>query len=135
MKVKYMWFVILGTMIFISFPNTAISSDESPAEIVKAFFNASVNGDVIEMKKHISGAFYRRRRVLLEKNTEYADYLKNYYSGMTFSIVSSDVDENLRSAKIVVKQQFNDVNSFNTTLLLEQESDGTWKINDEIILD
>lgn len=55
-------------------------------DIVLPFLDALKNGDVDSIKLHIAGDIYENRRVLLEKNKEYPEFLRNYYHGLEFYI-------------------------------------------------
>lgn len=56
-------------------------------------FEALRAGDVVTIRRYLSGSTYEKHRVLLEQNKEYGNFLRNYYSGATFElsqVLSSD---------------------------------------------
>jgi hypothetical protein len=55
------------------------------------FFKALKNGDVSEIKKHMSPALYARNRVLLEENRDYPAFLRGYYSDVSFRVVKAEM--------------------------------------------
>jgi hypothetical protein len=55
-------------------------------EIVFPFFTALKNGDVSSIKQYIAGDMYESRRILLEQNTEYPEFLRKYYQGVEFYV-------------------------------------------------
>ena len=55
------------------------------------FFEALKNGDVSEIKKHMSLSLYKKNRVLLEENRDYPSFLKDYYSNASFRVVKAEM--------------------------------------------
>lgn len=55
-------------------------------ENVLPFFEALKNGDVSSIKQHVAGEMYEKKKVLLEQNTEYPQFLRNYYQGVEFYV-------------------------------------------------
>jgi len=53
---------------------------------VYPFFMALKEGDVSSIKQLIAGEMYESKKVLLEKNKEYPEFLKNYYQGIEFYV-------------------------------------------------
>ena len=72
----------------------AYADDIKILETVELYTQALKSGDVEELKNLLGGKLYEKRRVLLEENTEYSDWLKQYYAGASFSfptgVTSSD---------------------------------------------
>ena len=58
--------------------------DDLLSEIVLPFFNALKAGDVDSIKRYIAGDMYESKKVLLEQNKEYPEFLRNYYRGVEF---------------------------------------------------
>lgn len=63
--------------------------DEVINETVLPFFEALKNGDVKLIKKYIAGYMYESKKVLLEQNMEYPEFLRNYYQGVEFYVDSA----------------------------------------------
>jgi len=124
---------ILCVAVTFSFQHTGLAAEAGPVQAVQNFYQASVDGDVETMKALITGPFYKRRQRLLEENQGYADFLKDYYFRVDTEIVSTDMKESTGKAAVVVSQTFQDGSRINTTLLLNKENDGSWKINDELL--
>ena len=123
--------VIASLLILVVFNNLANSAESTPAEIVQNYFLACENGDVKAMKSLIAEHFYQRRRVLIEENKKYSEFLKNHYSGMQIEIVSTEGDSG--NAEVMLKQIFPGGGSIDTTLVLKKNTDGVWKIVDEVL--
>ena len=113
----------------------AFSGEAGPVEIVQKFYQASAEGDIQAMKTFADGPFYERRKILIEQNQGYADFLRDHYSGMMTEIVSADIEDAADKAVIVVKMTSREGSSFDTTLFLKKDNNGLWKINDERLAD
>ena len=123
--------VITSLFILVVFNNLAFSTESTPAGIVQNYFLACENGDVKAMKSLIADHFYQRRKVLIEENKKYSEFLKNHYSGMQIEIVSTEGES--RNAEVMLKQIFPGGGSIDTTLVLKKDTDGVWKIVDEVL--
>ena len=55
-------------------------------ESVYPFFKALKEGDVSSIKQLIAGEMYESKKVLLEKNKEYPQFLRNHYEGVEFYV-------------------------------------------------
>ena len=92
MKKRKLFFSILLCIIFHSFlyaQEVPVSGDIYGAvinETVFPFFEALKNGDVSLIKQYIAGDMYESKKVLLEQNTEYPQFLRNYYNGVEFYV-------------------------------------------------
>lgn len=78
---------ILGS---VSYANNLPLSDERyevvVTNIVLPFLDALKKGDVDLIKHIIAGEIYEKKRVLLEENEEYPEFLRNYYHDVEFYI-------------------------------------------------
>lgn len=119
--------------IIFCFHHTGLAAEAGPVQAVQNFYQASADGDVETMKTLITGPFYKRRQRLLEENQGYADFLKDYYFRVDTEIVSTAIEDSTGKAVVVVSQAFQDGSRINTTLFLNKENDGSWKINDELL--
>ena len=63
----------------------AYADDNEILETVELYTQALKSGDVETIKNLLGGRLYEKRRALLEENTEYSGWLKQYYSGASFS--------------------------------------------------
>jgi hypothetical protein len=97
-------------------------------------FKALKNGDVSSIKLHISEGMYERYKVLLEKNKDYPEFLRNYYRGVDFGV--EKVELSGQEVSVAVSIQFPDNESLNSKFLLRKrmnelnsdETGGRWKI-------
>ena len=60
--------------------------DDLLNELVLPFFRALKAGDVDSIKRYISADMYESKQTLLEQNTEYPEFLRNYYQGVEFYV-------------------------------------------------
>jgi hypothetical protein len=61
-------------------------------QVLLPFLEALKNGDVSEIKRHMSLELYERNRVLLDENMEYPAFLRNYYKDISFRVVKAEKD-------------------------------------------
>lgn len=131
--------IIMALMLSFSlialYPVAVVALEAGPENVVQDYYRASAEGDVEAVKTYITGPFNERRKVLLEKNKGYADFLRDHYAGIITEIVSVAVEDGAGKAEIVVKLTFQGGSSFNTTLLLKNVMGGFWKIYDERLAD
>lgn len=50
-------------------------------------FAALQSGDLLAIKTYMHDSMYQRYRVLIEQNSEYGQYLRDYYEGATFELL------------------------------------------------
>lgn len=132
MKIKVI-FIITSVLILIVCNNLAFSMESKPAEVVLSYFQACENGEINKIKSLITGKFYNRRRALIEGNDEYPEFLRDHYFGIWVEIVSSEVDSSNGNARVMLKQVFPSGNTVDATLILIRNSNGFWKISDEVM--
>ena len=82
-KIKSVMSVIVTGLLLATTP--AYSDDSKVLDTVERYTQALQSGDVEAIKNLLGGRLYKKRRVLLEENTEYSDWLKQYYAGASFS--------------------------------------------------
>ena len=105
---------------------------EITIETLHPYFEALKDGDVSSIKLHISEGMYERYKVLLEKNKDYPEFLRNYYNGAEFWV--KKVELSGQEVSVAVSIQFPDNESLGSKLLLRMNdlnSDvigGRWKI-------
>ena len=132
MKIKIIS-IVTSVLILIVGNNLAFSTESTPAEIVLSYFQACEDGDINKMKPLITGKFYNRRRALIEGNEEYSEFLRDHYLGIWVEIVSSEVDSSNGNAQLMLKQVFPSGNTVDATLILKRNTNGFWKISDEVM--
>ena len=112
-------------------------ADVSVLQTVERYTQALIAGDVEELKTLLGSSLYTKRRMLLEENTEYPEFLRQYYDNAAFSsTLRDDSRENrLTSAMVDVVILMGNGSTITTTLSLSlQESFSgalDWKIVDQ----
>ena len=100
-----------------------------PNDIVLFYLQALKQGDVEAIKDSIAGELYRKRKVLLEQNEYYSEFLKKFYQDAEFQITKTTAEDD--KVFISVDVDFSGRNT-NFTLLLLKNNAGNWKIYEEI---
>ena len=103
-------------------------------ETLNPYFEALKNGDVNSIKMLISGRMYEKYKVLLEKNKDYPQFLRDYYWGAEFRV--EKVERVGRDISVSVAIKFPDHGTSNSKFLLRKKMDvpypdvigGRWKI-------
>ena len=107
-------------------------------ETLNPYFEALKNGDVTSIKLHISEGMYERYKVLLEKNKDYPEFLRNYYRDVDFWIEKVErIGHDILASAII---KFPNHESINSKFLLREKMDdvspevvgGRWKIVKQI---
>jgi ABC-type transporter MlaC component len=115
---------ILSAVLIVSFG--AIKARAStPSDAVLSYFQALKNGDVETIKASITGDMYKKRKVLLEQNKNYPEFLKNVYKGAQFRIKDVSIKDN--DAVVSVEVIFPDRKT-QFILYLIKDDLGNWKI-------
>lgn len=119
---------ILLAVFLVSFSSITAHALE-PNETVLSYFQALKNGDIETVKSLITGEMYNKRKVLLEQNENYSEFLKKVYQGAEFRInktteIDNDVLVNVEVDSPNGKKDLN--------LLLKKDMEGNWKIFKEI---
>ena len=120
-------------LVLIGCGNVVFSMENTPSETVTNYFQACKNGDVSTIKSLIADRFYERRKVLIEQNEQYPDFLRSRYSEMQIQIVSDEVESISGYAEIVIQQILPDGSNIYSTLILKENGGGFWKIVDEVM--
>jgi len=99
MRKKFIIFSISMIAIFSSFLHAQEDADNHDLErildaSVYPFFKALKEGDVSSIKQLIAGEMYDSKRLLLEKNKDYPEFLKNYYQGIEFYVENTTQNGN-----------------------------------------
>ena len=123
-------FCVLAMALFMGDQALLAAGPASPDESVVQFFEASKNGDTARMKQLIAGSFYNQRKVLLEENTTYPDFLRKHYDGARLQINSMREDRRGWVVEITIK--FADGTVDSNKFLVQKDASGSWKIIDEV---
>ena len=120
-------YIILSILIA-SFISVAAYAS-TPNDTVLLYFQSLKNGDVITIKDLITGKLYEKRKVLLEQNENYSEFLKNLYQYAEFEITETTVKDSDAQINVQVnspdgKRPF--------ILFLKKDDEGNWKIYKEM---
>jgi len=125
-------FYLLSVVLFIMINIGVVHADPNdPDKVVNAYFNALKNGDIETIKSLIDPDFYQKKKELLENNSAYSDFLKNYYADHEIQSMKIDVGDTMSSANV----SFSPIKGKNRwiKLILKKNKEGKWKIKDEAL--
>jgi hypothetical protein len=110
----------------------AAGAGATPREAVILFFQASKAGDIETIKQVVDGSFYDRRRVLLEENEDYSMFLREYYQGAQLLVgkIAMKGDGTVGVVDMTIRFPNGTVDT--KKVLVKLDSDGTWKIVDDV---
>ena len=79
-----------------------IANAEEPADTVLLYFEAIRNGDVESVKSFLGGNLYKKRKVLLEQNEKYPDFLRERFGEAEFTVEGApqDITETTKSIRV-----------------------------------
>lgn len=127
-KIKSVMSVIVTVLLLATTP--AYGDDSKVLDTVERYTQALQSGDVEAIKNLLGGRLYKKRRVLLEENTEYSDWLKQYYAGASFSYpngVTSDAGTS--DKQVEVETRLGSGEQVRTNLILQSAPDtDEWQI-------
>jgi len=112
----------------------AYADDTKILGTVELYTQALKAGDVEQIKKLIGGRLYEKKRALLEENTEYSGWLKQYYAGASFSFPTGVINSDQYPGKLVnVETQLGSGETVTTNLLLQSPTGSDkWEIVGQI---
>lgn len=112
--------------------SSAYADDTRILETVDRYTQALKSGDVQEIKKLVGGSLYKKRRALLEENTEYPDWLMRKYDGASFFLPSGVTSSDQYPGQIVKVEILLESGELITThLVLSPTDSGNWIIVDQ----
>jgi len=116
-------YIIITVLImsFISFEANALE----PNDTVLRYLHALKHGDIGTIKDSITGEFYKKRKVLLEQNKSYSEFLKKIYGEAEFQIKETTIDNNDVLVKVESKLPGGKTKFI---LYLSKNAEGNWKI-------
>ncbi len=122
----------ISLICFINSGALTVSYAEEPKDTVSLYIQALRDGDTEEMITYLGGRLYSKRKVLLEQNASYPEFLSNLYQGTVIHI-SEPINTNFDPLQFEVGVEFQYPNggSMWVKLSLAQNSLGDWKIVDE----
>jgi hypothetical protein len=99
-------------------------------EVINPYFTALREGNVNEIKKHLSEEMYEKNKVLFEQNKEYPAFLQKYYLGTEVSVERAEIIDGVTVVNVLIV--FPNGNSSNSRLKLQKKRDKdgneVWKI-------
>jgi hypothetical protein len=139
-KLSLLIYLILILLTFSPFnaqsADQPISADiEIQRTVILPFLRALADGNVNGIKKYLSTDMYTRNKRLLENNTTYSNFLKNYYSNASFSIIGSSATNGEYIFDVLVEFSDGSQNVGKIRVLKETLADVTvrdaeqWRIN------
>jgi hypothetical protein len=129
LKVNKYILSLIATLFFCISP--ADAEQNGPDNTVLQFYNATRNGDVVQMRELVSGSYYNRRKAVLENNDSYPAFLMDHFHGSTTNIEKSIIDDKNQIAVVTVTTHFPNQSINTSRLVLKKDGNGSWKIVDE----
>lgn len=122
MKKTGLYIIVVALIVsFSSFETNALEANDT----VLRYLNALKNGDIVTIKDSITGELYKKRKVLLEQNESYSEFLIKIYRDAEFFIKETTVDNDDVLIKVEIKY-LNGKSDF--TFYLDKNAKGNWKI-------
>jgi hypothetical protein len=122
---------ILLLLILVNFsPFVHAGSEEDTLGFMASYFDALKNGDVGSLLNMLIDPLLKSKRMLLEHNTAYPAYLRNYYRGATMQVTAIEwkgIDMQMVIAEISF---LNDDHALRCQFILRHTING-WKIAQE----
>ena len=111
---------------------SAVSYAEEPMDTATRYITALTEGNTAEMTAYLGGRLYSKRKVLLEQNESYPEFLSNFYLGVEFHISElKNINIDPPKYEVEVQFQYPDGNYMEIRLILAKNSLDEWKIVDE----
>ncbi len=128
-------FVVLALLVITLFPIQGISDVEAKeAEVeavVEGYFEYLKAGDTAGVLSLIADPLLSERRELLEKNTAYAEFLRDMYKNSYMKITNiKNIKGNKKAADVEI--YLNEEETPIKTRLILQIINGSWKISNEV---
>jgi hypothetical protein len=117
--------LVMALPAFAGQPLTSVKVNQV-TKVLNRHIAALQKGDVSALKSTLGGQAYSEYKTLLEQNTEYPDFLRNYYKGASFQIgdITPGIDDD-----VIAQLKITLANSGATVTRLRVAPDGKeWKI-------
>ena len=79
---------LLCFFVTISYYYSISAAETSPDNTIRNYFTACKNGDIEAIKQIITGSFYDKRKVLLNRNPDYSKFLAQHFDAVEISLIS-----------------------------------------------
>jgi len=106
--------------------------------VVEPYVVSLKSGNIVSVKRLIAGNIYRRNRVLLEENSSYSEFLKNYYQDSIFTI--KKIQAMTGHVRVEIEVQLPGRKPYVMGLRIENQCGETsncepvWRIVDEMVI-
>lgn len=100
-----------------------------PEDVVDQYFSALKEGNITSLKETMSDSFYNKRKILLERNASYADFLVENYRDVQINVLNVDIGDD--KAHVTVEKFRAGDDREEIVLILVKIDDWTWKIDRE----
>lgn len=110
-------------------PRVSAQDLTAPTQVVNAYLNSLVNGDTQKLVQLIDGRMKQNNRQLVLSPETYSQFLKAHYGGVQTTIEEIVPDGAGVRARVRFDYPSQD---FSTIEFLLTESNGLWKITDEV---
>ena len=129
---KYISYILLSMFLVLSLSHVEHAQAEQPAETILLYFESVRKGDVDRIKSFLGGNLFNKRKVLLEKNKKYPDFLRNRFGEAKFTVEGLPKNLTDTTKSVLVRISFDDGSSISTNLVVQQTTAGDWKIIDQL---
>ena len=129
--IRYIIIVLVCGILISNLPIIHASDQNDTRIVIGSYFEALKNGDVQTILNMLTDPLLGAKRGLLENNTAYPAYLKNYYENATMVIKEINYPkENMQIVKTEIIFT-GDIHSMKSQFILKNV-DGAWKISQEM---
>ena len=106
---------------------------------ISSYFEALKKGDVDTIKNLLSKEVYQSYKALIETNTEYPAFLRDYYQGLEYDVET--VEEEANDIRVSVTMRLPDKGTVTSTFIMRKTmtgaasdaSGGQWQIVENVI--
>ena len=121
----------LSVIIGILSITAAKAQPAEPSEVVIRYFQALKEGNTDLIKSLISGKLHKKKKDLLESNSNYSLFLKRLYQGANTQIIDI-VMVGDKNCHVDAEIKLRDGSQLLTRFLLTRNDNDDWQISDEI---
>ncbi len=129
---KYVFHILQSFFLLFILNNVTLAHAEEPSDTVLLYFESIRNGDVENIKSFLGGNLLKKRKVLLEENEKYSDFLRDRFGEAKFTVEGSPKNMTDTTRSVLVRISFNDGTSIYTNMVVQETVPGGWKIVDQL---
>jgi len=124
--------LVISVLCFLHASIVTFSHAGGPVDTATLYLQALTKGKTEKMITYLGGKLYSKRKVLLEENASYPEFLRNRYQGVAITTSASEtIDPGTPDKGVDVEFRFSNGDSMWVRLILVKNSLGEWKIVDE----